>query len=66
MAPHCRTCVGRQLAGKSVFLFFYAESCHFCQQEKPLSMSWNSSIPRVLPSFGIESEEDPEAFDEFG
>jgi thioredoxin 1 len=53
-------------AGKPVFLFFYADWCHFCQEQMPIIDELELEYTEEIVVIRVNNEESPEAMTEFG
>ena len=53
-------------SGKLVFLYFYAEWCYFCKQEKPILDELEAIYSDNLIFIQLDEAKNPEAMDEFG
>jgi thiol-disulfide isomerase/thioredoxin len=51
---------------KPVFLFFYADWCHFCQQQKPMVDELEQVYAEKIAFIRVNGPESPEATNEFG
>ena len=54
------------LNNKPVFLFFYTDWCHFCQQQKPIIDELEQEYADKFAFIRVNAEENPQAMDEFG
>ena len=54
------------LNNKPVFLFFYTDWCHFCQQQKPIIDELEQEYANKIAFIRVNAEENPQAIDEFG
>lgn len=53
-------------SGRFVFLFFYADWCHFCQQEKPIIAELEPLYSDEIIFIHLNNAKNPEAMEEFG
>ena len=53
-------------SNKPVFLFFYAEWCHFCQEQMPIIDELEQEYAEEIALIRVDSEDDPQAMQEFG
>jgi len=53
-------------ANKPVFLFFYTDWCHFCQQQKPVIDDLEQEYADKITFIHANAEENPQAIDKFG
>ncbi|MBC8521985.1 MAG: thioredoxin family protein, partial [Methanomicrobia archaeon] len=51
---------------KPVFLFFYADWCHFCQQQKSIIDELEQEYADKIAFIRVNAEENSQAVDEFG
>ena len=54
------------LNDKPVFLFFYTDWCHFCQEQKPIIDELEQEYADKIAFIRVNVEENPQAMDEFG
>ncbi len=53
-------------SNKPIFLFFYAEWCHFCQQAKAIMDELEQEYAERIAFIRVNSEQNPQAVKEFG
>jgi rhodanese-related sulfurtransferase len=53
-------------ADKPVFLFFYADWCHFCQEQLPIIDELELEYTEEIIVIRVNSEDNPQAMEEFG
>jgi len=54
------------LNDKPVFLFFYTDWCHFCQEQKPIIDDLEQEYADKVAFIRVNAEENPQAMNEFG
>jgi thioredoxin 1 len=52
-------------ANKPVFVFFYADWCHFCDEQKPIIAELEQEYADKIAFFRVNAEENPQAMNEF-
>lgn len=51
---------------KSVFIYFYIDSCHFCEDQKPIIDGLEQEYADEIAFIRVNGQENPQAMNEFG
>jgi len=58
--------IDTMLNDKPVFLFFYTDWCHFCQEQKPIIDELEQEYADKIAFIRVNADENPHAVNEFG